>query len=93
MEQATLSTQHASVVARCSENEARCTALEAESKVWVKERAEATLRMEALRRDHDRLTALQERQEVELEELLAKHRQLKSSSRTQEAQFKELEAR
>ncbi|XP_031442766.1 coiled-coil domain containing 88A isoform X2 [Clupea harengus] len=93
VEQATLSTQHASVVARCSENEARCTALEAESKVWVKERAEATLRMEALRRDHDRLTALQERQEVELEELLAKHRQLKSSSRTQEAQFKELEAR
>lgn len=88
-----MSTQYASVQARCSESEARYTALEAESKVWVKERAESTLRVEGLRRDHERLTALQQRQEVELEELLTKHSQLKSSSRTQEAQFKDLEAR
>lgn len=93
MDQATLSTQHASVQARYSESEARYAALEAESKIWVKERAECTLRLEALRRDHERLTALQQRQEVELEELLAKHSQLKSSSRTLEAQFKDLEAR
>ncbi|XP_076148369.1 coiled-coil domain containing 88A isoform X1 [Alosa pseudoharengus] len=93
VEQATLSTQHASVMTRCSETEARCAALEAESKVWVKEKAECSLQLESLRRDHERLTALQQRQEVELEELLAKHSQLKSSSRTQEAQFKELEAR
>ncbi|XP_063046686.1 coiled-coil domain containing 88A [Engraulis encrasicolus] len=92
VDQATLSTQHASVQARCGESEARCAALEAESKVWVKERAELTLRAEALRRDHERLMALQQRQEVELEELMAKHSQLKSSSRAQEAQFKELEA-
>ncbi|KAL2077397.1 hypothetical protein ACEWY4_026901 [Coilia grayii] len=92
VEQATLSTQHASVQARCGVSEARCASLEAESKVWVKEKAEFMLRVEAQRRDHDRLTALQQRQEVELEELLAKYSQLKSSSRAQEAHFKELEA-
>ncbi|XP_030621338.1 coiled-coil domain containing 88A [Chanos chanos] len=93
LEHASLSSQHASVWARCSESEARCAALEAEAKVWTKEREESAARMESLRRDHDRLTALQQRQETELEELLAKHSQLKSNSRSMEAQHKELEGR
>ncbi|XP_076877467.1 coiled-coil domain containing 88A [Brachyhypopomus gauderio] len=93
VEQTSLSSQHASVLARCRESEVRCATLEAESKVWQKEREESAVRSEALRRDHERLTALQQRQEVELEELLAKHRQLKSSSRNMEAQYKDLEAR
>ncbi|XP_044061105.1 coiled-coil domain containing 88A isoform X2 [Siniperca chuatsi] len=93
VEQASLSSQHAAVVARCSESEARCAALEAESKVWAREREESVARMEALRRDHERMTALQQRQEVELEELLDKHSQLRSNNRSLEAQYRELEAR
>ncbi|XP_026859447.2 girdin isoform X2 [Electrophorus electricus] len=93
VEQASLSSQHATVLARCRESEMRCATLKVESKVWQKERDESAVRSEALRRDHERLTALQQRQEVELEELLAKHRLLKSSSRNMEAQYKDLEAR
>ncbi|KAL7863013.1 hypothetical protein SRHO_G00119970 [Serrasalmus rhombeus] len=93
VEQASLSSQHASILTRCRESEVRCATLEAESKVWQKEREESTVRSEALRRDHERLTALQQRQEAELEELLDKHSQLKSSSRSLEAQYKELEAK
>ncbi|XP_034739329.1 girdin [Etheostoma cragini] len=93
VEQASLSSQHAAVLARCSESEARCAALEAESRVWAREREESVTRMEALRRDHERMTALQQRQEVELEELLDKHSQLRSNNRSLEAQHRELEAR
>lgn len=93
MEQASQSSQHAAVLARCSESEARCAALEAESKVWAREREESVARMEALSRDHERMTALQQRQEVELEELLDKHSQLRSNNRSLEAQHRELEAR
>lgn len=93
VEQASLSSQHAAVLARCSGSEARCAALEAESKVWAREREESLNRMEALRRDHERMTVLQQRQEVELEELLDKHSQLRSNNRSLEAQHRELEAR
>lgn len=93
VEQASLSSQHAAVLARCSESEARCAALEAEAKVWAREREESAGRTEALRRDHERMTALQQRQEVELEELLDKHSQLRSNYRSLEAQHRELEAR
>uniref|UniRef100_A0A8C6NLU5 Coiled-coil domain containing 88B n=1 Tax=Nothobranchius furzeri TaxID=105023 RepID=A0A8C6NLU5_NOTFU len=93
LEQASLSSQHATVLARSSESEARCAALEAESKVWAREREESVSRMEALRRDHERMTALQQQQEVELEELLEKHSQLRSNYRSLEAQHRELEAR
>ncbi|XP_041799953.1 coiled-coil domain containing 88A isoform X2 [Chelmon rostratus] len=93
VEQASLSSQHAAVLARSSESEARCAALEAESKVWAREREESVARMEALRRDHERMTALQQRQEVELEELLDKHSQLRSNNRSLEAQHRELESR
>lgn len=88
-----LSSQHATALARCSESEARCAALEAESKVWAREREESVARMEARRRDHERMTALQQRQEAELEELLDKHSQLRSNNRSLEAQHRELEAR
>ncbi|XP_027138958.1 coiled-coil domain containing 88A [Larimichthys crocea] len=93
VEQASLSSQHAAVLARSSESEARCAALEAESKVWAREREESVARMEALRRDHERMTVLQQRQEVELEELLDKHSQLRSNNRSLEAQHRELETR
>ncbi|XP_071313624.1 coiled-coil domain containing 88A isoform X2 [Trachinotus anak] len=93
VDQASLSSQHSAVLARCSESEARCAALEAESKVWAREREESVARMEALRRDHERMTVLQQRQEVELEELLDKHSQLRSNLRSLEAQHRELEAR
>uniref|UniRef100_UPI0037E75812 coiled-coil domain containing 88A n=1 Tax=Semicossyphus pulcher TaxID=241346 RepID=UPI0037E75812 len=93
VEQVSLSSQHAAVLARCSESEARCAALQAESKVWAREREESVARTEALRRDHERMTALQQRQEVELEELLDKHSQLRSNNRSLEAQHRELEAR
>uniref|UniRef100_A0A3P9I8P9 Coiled-coil domain containing 88B n=1 Tax=Oryzias latipes TaxID=8090 RepID=A0A3P9I8P9_ORYLA len=93
VEQASFSSQHASALARCSESEARCAALEAESKVWAREREESVARMEALRRDHERMTALQQQQEVELEELLDKHSQLRSNNRSLEAQYRELEGR
>ncbi|XP_060784059.1 coiled-coil domain containing 88A isoform X2 [Neoarius graeffei] len=93
VEQTSLSSQNASVLARCRETEVRCATLEAESKVWQKEKEESAVRCESLRRDHEKLTALQQRQEAELEELLAKHSQLKSSSRSAEAQYRELEAR
>lgn len=93
MDQASLSSQNASVLARCRETEVRCATLEAESKVWQKEREESAVRCESLRRDHERLTTLQQRQEAELEELLAKLGQLKSSNRSVEAQYRDLEAR
>ncbi|XP_041653764.1 coiled-coil domain containing 88A isoform X2 [Cheilinus undulatus] len=93
VEQASLSSQHAAALARCSESEVRCASLEAESKVWAREREESVARMEALRRDNERMTALQQRQEVELEELLDKHSQLRSNNRSLEAQHRELEAR
>lgn len=93
MEQVSQSSKHAAVLTRCSESEARCAALEAESKVWAREREESAARMEALRRDHERMMALQQRQEVELEELLDKHSQLRSNNRSLEAQHRELEAR
>uniref|UniRef100_A0A672MUX2 Girdin-like n=1 Tax=Sinocyclocheilus grahami TaxID=75366 RepID=A0A672MUX2_SINGR len=93
VEQASLSSEHAAVLARCNESELRCVALKAESRVWLKEKEESVMRLEAARRDHERLTALQQRQEAELEELLAKHSQLKSSSRSLEAQYKDTEAR
>lgn len=88
-----MSSQHAALLTRCSEREVRCAALEAESKVWAREREESVARMEALRRDHERMTALQQRQEVELEELLDKHSQLRSNNRSLEAQHRELETR
>ncbi|KAJ0002890.1 hypothetical protein NQD34_008039 [Periophthalmus magnuspinnatus] len=93
IEQASLNSQHAASLAQCSEVKAQCAALEAESKVWAREREESQARVEALRRDHERLTALQQRQELELEELLEKHSQLRSSSRSLEAQHRELECR
>ncbi|KAJ8405176.1 hypothetical protein AAFF_G00321670 [Aldrovandia affinis] len=92
-EQASLSSQHASMWARCSESEVRAAALEAESKVWSRDREEVMMRGEGLRRDHDRLTALQQRQEAELEALLSKHSQLKTNFRSLEAQHRELEGR
>ncbi|XP_030253023.1 coiled-coil domain containing 88A [Sparus aurata] len=88
-----LQVEQASLNGRCSESEARCAALEAESKVWAREREESVARTEALRRDHERMTALQQRQEVELEELLDKHSQLRTNNRSLEAQHRELEAR
>ncbi|CAG09762.1 unnamed protein product, partial [Tetraodon nigroviridis] len=93
VEQASQHSQHAALLSRCSESEARRAGLEAESKVWAREREESTARMEALRRDHERMTALQQRQEAELEELLERHSQLRSSNRSLEAQHRELEAR
>ncbi|XP_068596611.1 coiled-coil domain containing 88A [Brachionichthys hirsutus] len=93
VEQASLNSQHAAVQARCSESEARLAAQEAESKVWAREREDSVARMEALRRDHERMVLLQQRQEVELEELLDKHSQLRSSNRSLEVQHRELEAR
>lgn len=93
VEQASLSSHHAAALARCSESEARCAALEAEAKVWAREREESLARAEALRRDHERMTALQQRQEAELEELLDKQSQLRSNNRSLEAQHRELEAR
>ncbi|XP_034546572.1 LOW QUALITY PROTEIN: girdin [Notolabrus celidotus] len=93
VEQASLNSQHATVLARCSESEARCATLEAESKVWAREREESVARTEALRRDHERMMALQQRQEVELEELLDKQSQLRSNNRSLEAQHRELESR
>ncbi|KAK7922429.1 hypothetical protein WMY93_009331 [Mugilogobius chulae] len=93
IEQASLNSQHAAALAHCSEVKAQCAALEAESKVWAREREESKARAETLRRDHDRLTALQQRQELELEELLEKHSQLRSSHRSLEAQHRELELR
>ncbi|KAM7000797.1 coiled-coil domain containing 88A [Tautogolabrus adspersus] len=93
VEQASLSSQHAAVLARYSDSEARCAALEAESKVWAREREDSVARMEALRRDHERMTMLQQRQEVELEELLDKHSELRSNNRSLEGQHRELEAR
>lgn len=88
-----MSSQHAAVLARCSESEARRAALEAEATVWAREREESAARVEALRRDHERMAALQQRQEAELEELLDKHSQLRSNNRGLEAQHRELEAR
>lgn len=93
VEQASLNSQHAIVLARCSESEARRAALEAESKVWAREREESVSRMEALRRDHERMTALQQQQEVELEELLEKYSQLRAGYRSLEGQHRELEGR
>uniref|UniRef100_A0A665XFP6 Girdin-like n=1 Tax=Echeneis naucrates TaxID=173247 RepID=A0A665XFP6_ECHNA len=93
VDQGSLNSQHSAVLARCSQSEAHCAALEAEAKVWARERGESVARMEALRRDHERMTVLQQRQEVELEELLDKHSQLRSNNRCLEAQHRELEAR
>ncbi|XP_062249558.1 coiled-coil domain containing 88A [Platichthys flesus] len=93
MDQASLSSQHSALLACCNEGEARSATLEAESKVWAREREETVARMEAMRRDHERMMALQQRQEVELEELLDKHSQLRSNNRSLEAQHRELEAR
>ncbi|XP_030595457.1 coiled-coil domain containing 88A [Archocentrus centrarchus] len=93
VEQASLNSQHAAVLARCSESKARCATLEAESKVWAREREESVARMDTMRRDHERMTVLQQRQEVELEELLEKHSQLRSNNRSLEAQHRELEGR
>ncbi|XP_034037298.1 LOW QUALITY PROTEIN: girdin [Thalassophryne amazonica] len=93
VEQASLRSQHAALLERCSESDARCAALEAESKVWARERDESLARTEALRHDHERMTALQQRQEAELEELLDKHSQLRSNNRSLEAQHRELEAK
>lgn len=93
VEQASLSFQHAAALARCSVSEARCAALEAESKVWAREHEESLARTEGLRRDQERMTALQQRQEAELEELLDKHSYLRSSNRNLETQHKDLEGR
>ncbi|XP_061690765.1 coiled-coil domain containing 88A [Syngnathoides biaculeatus] len=92
VEQANANSQHAATQVRHNESEARCAALEAESKVWAREREESAARMETLSRDHERLTALQQRQETELEKLLDKHSRLRSTSRSLEAQHRELEA-
>lgn len=74
-------------------SEARCAALEAESKVWAREHEESLARTEGLRRDQERMTALQQRQEAELEELLDRHSDLRSNNRNLEAQYRELEGR
>ncbi|KAJ8246944.1 hypothetical protein GJAV_G00257040 [Gymnothorax javanicus] len=92
-EQASLSSQHATVWARCSESEARVAALEAESKVWSRDKEDVMSRGEALRLDHERMTALQQRQEAELEALISKHSQLKTRFRNLETQHRELEGR
>ncbi|TRY54743.1 hypothetical protein DNTS_031266 [Danionella cerebrum] len=93
VEQASLRSEHASALARCVETEQRCLALETEARAWLQERAESRMCLEAGRRDHERLTTLQQRQEAELEELLIKHSQLKGSYRSLEAQCRQTEAR
>lgn len=93
IEQASINSQHAAALSQCSEVKAQCAALEAESKVWKREREESQARVEALRRDHERLTALQQRQELELEEVLEKSSQVRSSFRNLEVQHRELEIR
>ncbi|XP_010896641.2 girdin isoform X1 [Esox lucius] len=93
VEQASLSTQHAALLARCGESEARCASLEEESKVCVREREEALARTEGLKRDIERMTVLQQRQEAELEELLERHSQLRSINRNLESQHRDLEGR
>uniref|UniRef100_A0A8K9UUD3 Coiled-coil domain containing 88B n=1 Tax=Oncorhynchus mykiss TaxID=8022 RepID=A0A8K9UUD3_ONCMY len=93
VEEASLSFQHAAALARCSKSEARCAALEAESKVWAREHEESLVRTEGLRRDQERMIALQQRQEAELEELLDRHSHLRSSNRNLETQHRDLEGR
>ncbi|KAL0973865.1 hypothetical protein UPYG_G00212190 [Umbra pygmaea] len=93
VEQVSLSSQYAALLARCSESEARCVSLEAESKVWAKEREEAIARLEGLKRDNERMTALQQRQEAELEEQMEKHSHLRSINRNLETQHRDLEGR
>ncbi|XP_071001054.1 coiled-coil domain-containing protein 88B-like, partial [Oncorhynchus clarkii lewisi] len=93
VEEASLSFQHAAALARCSKSEARCAALEAESKVWAREHEESLVRTEGLRRDQERMIALQQRQEAELEELLDRHSHLRSSNRNLETQHRNLEGR
>ncbi|XP_077588783.1 coiled-coil domain containing 88A [Stigmatopora nigra] len=91
VDQVNVNSQLAATQARHSQSEARCAALEAESEVWARERRESAERTEALRRDHQRLTALQQRQETELERLVEKHSGLRTSSRGLEARNRELE--
>ncbi|XP_077465760.1 coiled-coil domain containing 88A isoform X2 [Stigmatopora argus] len=92
VDQVNVNSQLAATQARHSQSEARCAALEAESEVWARERRESAERTEALRRDHQRLTALQQRQETELERLVEKHSGLRTSNRGLEARHRELEA-
>uniref|UniRef100_A0AAV2MJK6 HOOK N-terminal domain-containing protein n=2 Tax=Knipowitschia caucasica TaxID=637954 RepID=A0AAV2MJK6_KNICA len=90
IEQASLHSQHAAALAQCSEVKAQCAALEAEAKVWAREREDSQTRAAAMRHDQERLTALQQRQEQEMDELLDKHSQLRTTYRSLEAQHREL---
>ncbi|KAG2469426.1 KS6A5 kinase, partial [Polypterus senegalus] len=93
VENSALSSQHASLVAQSSQAESRLAGLESENRAMSREKEEARACYEALRRDHEKLVLLHERQEVELEGLVQKYSELKGASRSQELKFKELEGR
>uniref|UniRef100_A0A8C5GUV9 Coiled-coil domain containing 88A n=1 Tax=Gouania willdenowi TaxID=441366 RepID=A0A8C5GUV9_GOUWI len=91
VENSTLSSQSAAVMAQNVQLQSQQSSVESEREGALKEKEEQRATYELLLRDHEKLAALHERQASEYEALIGKHGGLKTSHKSLEQQHRELE--
>uniref|UniRef100_A0A8C9YLT6 Coiled-coil domain containing 88A n=1 Tax=Sander lucioperca TaxID=283035 RepID=A0A8C9YLT6_SANLU len=91
VENSTLSSKSASLMAQNAQLQSQQSSVEGEREGALKDKEELRSTYEMLLRDHEKLAALHERQAAEYEALIGKHGGLKSSHKSLEQQHRDLE--
>uniref|UniRef100_A0A669CVQ5 Coiled-coil domain containing 88A n=1 Tax=Oreochromis niloticus TaxID=8128 RepID=A0A669CVQ5_ORENI len=91
VENSTLSSQSASLMAQNTQLQSQQSSVEGEREGALREKEELRATYELLLRDHEKLAALHERQAAEYEALIGKHGGLKTSHKSLEQQHRDLE--
>uniref|UniRef100_A0A8C6KMK4 Coiled-coil domain containing 88A n=1 Tax=Nothobranchius furzeri TaxID=105023 RepID=A0A8C6KMK4_NOTFU len=91
VENSTLSSRSAALMAQNAQLQTQQSSVEGEREGALKEKEELRATYELLLRDHEKLAALHERQAVEYEALIGKHGGLKTSHKSLEQQHRDLE--
>uniref|UniRef100_A0A673B402 Coiled-coil domain containing 88A n=1 Tax=Sphaeramia orbicularis TaxID=375764 RepID=A0A673B402_9TELE len=91
VENSTLSSQSASLMAQNAQLQSQQSSVEGEKEGALREKEEVRATYEMLLRDHEKLAALHERQAAEYEALIGKHGGLKTSHKSLEQQHRDLE--
>uniref|UniRef100_A0A8C3B169 Coiled-coil domain containing 88A n=1 Tax=Cyclopterus lumpus TaxID=8103 RepID=A0A8C3B169_CYCLU len=91
VENSTLSSKSAALMAQNAQLQSQQSSVEGEREGALKEKEELRSTYELLLRDHEKLAALHERQAAEFEALIGKHGGLKSSRKSLEQQHRDLE--
>ncbi|XP_011612576.2 protein Daple [Takifugu rubripes] len=93
VENSTLSSQSASLMAQNAVLQGQVTALETEVETWQRQRDEAWRGRESVLSDHDRLLSVHERQAHEYEQLICQHTTLKGKLRAIEGEHRTLQSK